>query len=260
MSLDADDSKKQPSTLKAVTTPSPAAESSPSPQDNLTDSERSAIADFKTGAFSLQAIANRNGFKHKNTVARLIKKVGATPENVGKTAEKRRGLIDQAHRPAVEGDAGRARATQDELDAAAIDAVGRLQADITIVHRRDIKQCRTLLVKLATQLETAMNSETAMKQVRDLLKAGGIEGKEVDEKLSIMSAAMNMRGRSEILRNMSMAFKNVIPLERTAYGLDTGAGNPADHVPLEERVKAWTSKEQPLPANVTALHLKTETA
>lgn len=250
MALDDSDNKKNVTTVTSQpSTPLP----SPS---SLTEQEQKAIADYRTGAFSLQAIANRNGFKHKNTIARLVKRAGVTADLASKVAAKRDTLIDKAQPALVKRDPSHAHEprVEPEIEAAAIEAVARLQADITIIHRGDIKSARRLVVKLVEQLGAAMDSEIAMKQVRELLKEGGIEGKSVDDKLAIMGAAMSMRGRSEILRNISMAMKNLVPLERTAFGLDNTDGSKADHVPIEERVKRWTASEKPLPANVTPIN------
>lgn len=255
MALDDGDTKKVPPATPPATQPLPQAPASPSLHDSLTPNERSAIADLRTGAYSMQAIANRNGFKNKSSISRLAKRYGIKPTNAGKVAAERLKLVNGEH--ALRENSNETHAheprSEPEIEAAAIAAAARLQADITIVHRGDIKSARRLVVKLVEQLGAAMNSEIAMKQVRELMKAAGIEGKEVDEKLQIMGAALSMRGRSEILRNISMAMKNLVPLERTAYGLDNEGGKPVEHVPIEERVKRWTSTEQPLPHNVTPI-------
>lgn len=207
----------------------------------------------------MQAIANRNGFKNKSSISRLAKRHGIKAVNLAKVQAKRDEMLNGTPASPIESNTDHAlpRLEPEIADRNAIEAAARLQADITIVHRSDIRGARRLVTKLVEQLANAMDSEIAVKQVREMLKSGGVEGKDVDDKLRIMGAAITMRGRSEILRNVSMAMKNLVPLERTAYGLDTTAGNPTEHVPLEERVKAWTTKEAPLPANVTALRPKT---
>ncbi len=256
--MSTDDDNNSAETPPSVTSSSPSVTSPESLHSELSDQQRAIIADGKTGIYSLQAIANRHGIKHKNTIARLLKKHNINPENNAKVRAKSVAIQRAEQAQAIERDLTHAQFSQAEHDDMAVAVAARMQADVTLVHRKDIKGVRTLIARLVGQLDAAMNSDLAMSKIKALLQTAGESETQIERHMRTVKEAMSMRGRSEILRNISMAYKNMIPLERTAFGLDNTDGSKAERVPIEERVKKWTAKEIPLPANVTALRpLKT---
>jgi hypothetical protein len=82
-------------------------------------------------------------------------------------------------------------------------------------HRRDIKKGRALASMLADQLNSAM-------VYRDDLQSE-IDAETADDpaRRISLSRAISLPAHAAILRDLSAAMKNFIPLERQAFGLDS---------------------------------------
>jgi predicted DNA-binding protein YlxM (UPF0122 family) len=99
------------------------------------------------------------------------------------------------------------------------------------IHRKDIKAGRELVCLLYGQLkEAADNREVLEDLIHDETK--GKDGERTDYKRrSAMLRAVALPAHAGVLRDLSGALKNLIPLERQAYGIDEDGRRPD---PVEE--------------------------
>lgn len=98
-----------------------------------------------------------------------------------------------------------------------VDANAQVIASIRMAHRTDIGRARRLANLLLDELETMTGENGTLRELIDQLKDG--EGPS-----AILEAAQKMAGlpgRSKIMKELVESLKNLIPLERQAYSIDT---------------------------------------
>lgn len=104
---------------------------------------------------------------------------------------------------------------QMETERVIVDANAQVIADIRISHRTDIGRSRRIANKLLDELESITDENGTLRELIDQMKDN--EGPS-----ALLEAAQKMAGlpgRSKIIKELSETLKNLITLERQAYGL-----------------------------------------
>jgi transposase-like protein len=104
-------------------------------------------------------------------------------------------------------------------------------AEIIRSHRADIARSRSIVVRLFDELaEQTQGNENLIQASAQLVAAGAID----DRQASSIARAVSLPSRSAVVRDLSSALKNLIPLERQAYNLDEA--KPTDDDPITQIV------------------------
>ena len=208
---------------------------------------------YRAGVISVAAIARKCGCsrqiihkkaKKKEWTRDLAPKVRQRTERklledtVEKKPGKERRAEPNASAPVDDTDA-QAREREDE---ALIEAAARAQAEVTRVHRveaaRLIGICRDLGGKLVDVIEGR-----AVALEVPVMKGGKATG----EKRVYFPFLGKNESLSDALVKVSRALKELVTLERKAFGMDEKEDNPEkrrDMVPLEERLAIYRQEEQ----------------
>lgn len=163
----------------------------------------------------------------------LSSEFGPTPAGISKHAKSHGWVQDKTHEVRSK---TRAALLTDKVDntvntptPADIDRAVRSNVQIIREHRHDIKKGRELVSLLSSQLEVAAgNRETIESDIYEDTKGD----KKIDSKRrNAMMKAVSLPAHAGVLRDLSTALKNLIPLERQAFNIDDqGAGDEPDSI------------------------------
>lgn len=109
----------------------------------------------------------------------------------------------------------------------------RVNAEVIREHRGDIRRYRGLVSLLAIQLEeAALNRAEIVAEVEKDTESVGAEGQpKVDgNRRARMMRAVSLPGHAGVMRDLSTALKNLIPLERQALGIEDDPKRGADEI------------------------------
>lgn len=175
--------------------------------------------DYRVGQLSLRALAT----KHDTTAGAISKKASAG--NWVKDASQE---VRERTRAALLTEPRKQKDREETVDGNTVSSSGNAptQGDIEVAvqtnlqvitrHRRDIAKGHGLVNLLFQQLEQAATT-------RDELEDAVIEetaGDENSQRRNRMLKALSLPTHAGVLRDLSTALKNLVPLERQAYNLD----------------------------------------
>ncbi|MWK56913.1 hypothetical protein GO594_13080 [Pseudomonas otitidis] len=188
--------------------------------------------DFRVGQLSLRALATKHG-----TTAGAISKKASAGNWVKDASEE----VRERTRAALLTEPRKERERQETADGNTVSSSGNAptQGDIEVAvqtnlqvinrHRRDIAKGHGLVNLLFRQLEQAASA-------REELEDEVIEETAGDtncQRRNRMLKALSLPTHAGVLRDLSTALKNLIPLERQAYNLD----EQEHEEPYEERLR-----------------------
>ncbi|WFS20630.1 hypothetical protein P9K38_09940 [Pseudomonas sp. 905_Psudmo1] len=183
--------------------------------------------DYRVGQLSLRALAEKHG-----CTAAAISKKAKEREWVRDASQEvrertRAALLAQSNGDGAEVDGvnGRVNApTPADIDAA-------VQTNLQVIsrHRRDIAKGHSLVAMMFQQLEQAA---TQREEIEDAVFEE-TKGDENSRRRTQMLKAVSLPSHAGVLRDLSTALKNLIPLERQAYNLD----EQEHEEPYEERLR-----------------------
>lgn len=108
-------------------------------------------------------------------------------------------------------------------EALTIEVEAEVQARVRLAHRTDIGRGRTLVMSLLGELEAQTGSLELMHKLGELLANPDENG--VDRMRDLYQKAISLGGRVATMKSLAEAMKNLIALERQAFGLeDSGRG------------------------------------
>jgi hypothetical protein len=93
-----------------------------------------------------------------------------------------------------------------------------LQSQIVLAHRRDIQRARRVTMSLLDELEHQTDHQDLYHQLAELLAQPDEKGQ--DKRLDLFMKAMSLPSRSTTMKTLSDSIKNLIALERQAFGID----------------------------------------
>ncbi|MGE0385534.1 MAG: hypothetical protein AB7Q97_12445 [Gammaproteobacteria bacterium] len=180
--------------------------------------------DYRAGIKSIRQIAKEQGITHRA---------------IQKRAERDRWERDLAARIRVKADAVVARdavatrtspsksATEREI----IEANAELQANVIREHRAKLLKARRVLEALLDEMEFATaNHEVIYTLAEDI--ARGEDGKPNHRQVEAFMRAVGLGGRVVTFEALTRALRNVITLEREAFGIKSDGGDDEPAMPL----------------------------
>ncbi|WP_176317342.1 hypothetical protein [Burkholderia vietnamiensis] len=214
-------------------------------EQNPIDWER-IEAEYRAGVLSLREIAALHDGVNHVAIARRAKKEGWTRDLAAKIKAKAEDLVTrQAVTPEVTAQRAVTEREVVEANAARI-------AQVRGEHRSDIARARGLTIRLLAELEGQTDNFELFEQLGELLRDPDDKG--LDKLNDLYQKVISLPGRVDGMKKLSETLKNLIGLERDAYGIgeaaltDPGAGGAAPGYIVTPAVAAsmeeWTRKAQ----------------
>lgn len=175
--------------------------------------------DYRVGQLSLRALAT----KHGTTAGAISKKASAG--NWVKDASQevrertRAALLTEPRKEKTREETGDGNTVSSEGNAPTqgdIEVAVQTNLQVITRHRRDIAKGHGLVNLLFQQLEQAA---TARDELEDAI-IKETAGDENNQRRNRMLKALSLPTHAGVLRDLSTALKNLVPLERQAYNLD----------------------------------------
>lgn len=171
-------------------------------------------SDYRAGLLSLREMAAAHGVSHV-AIKKRADRDGWTRDLSAKIKAKADDLVN---RRAVTSSVTSPNApTERQIIEANAQRIARVRGE----HRADIGRMRTLVLALLAELETETGDIQAFRELGELLRAPDDRG--VDKLNDLYHKVISSAGRVDSLKKLSETMKNLIGLEREAYGLDSGA-------------------------------------
>ncbi|WJN61350.1 hypothetical protein OH686_21615 [Pseudomonas sp. SO81] len=188
--------------------------------------------DYRVGQLSLRAIAT----KHDTTPGAISKKAkarGWTQDASQEVRERTRaGLLTAPRKEQEQAETGNGNSVSSAGNAPTPEDIEvAVQTNLQVIsrHRRDIAKGHGLVNLLFGQLEQAA---TNREEVEDAI-CEETKNDETTRRRSQMLKLVSLASHAGVLRDLSTALKNLVPLERQAYNLD----EQEHEEPYEERLR-----------------------
>lgn len=166
--------------------------------------------DYRAGILTLRELAVKHGGNHV-AITRRAKKEGWVKDLSKRIQSKADELVTKR---TVTADVTAERAV---TEAAVIDANAQVIADIRLSHRKDISRSRKLAMALLEELELETQDVSALEKLGELLEQPDDKG--VDKLRDLYAKIISLPSRTDTMKKLSETLKNLIGLEREAYGL-----------------------------------------
>jgi hypothetical protein len=167
-------------------------------------------ADYRAGVLSVREIASANGVSHV-AISKRAKKEGWERDLAAKIKAKADALVTTR---AVTKEVTSQKAVTDR---AIVEANAEVIANIRLAHRSDIRRARDLCMKLLQELEWQTGDLGLLEQLADLLNSDE-EGSQ-DKRMELFSRVLSMPGRIDGMKKLAETLKNLVGIEREAYGI-----------------------------------------
>lgn len=189
-----------------------------------TDWER-IKAEFGAGILSVREIGAAHGVSH-TAINKRAKAEGWTRDLSAKIKAKADALVSKA---AVSSEVSSAAvATERET----VEANARAVADIRLAHRTDIATGRSLVSKLMAECMGVSDNLDLFDQLRDALAE---ETEDPDQRKrraakldDMLQRVLSLPGRVSAVKGLSEALRNLVGLEREAWGIKSEDGSASD--------------------------------
>lgn len=197
------------------------------------DWERIEI-DYRAGILSLREIATKDGNVTEGAIRKKAKVQGWTRDLSAKIKAKADDLVRKDEvRTQV-----RSETAANERQA--IEASAQAIAAVRLNHRGDIKRARDLVIRMLEELELQTGKLDEFDRLGELLYAPSENG--IDKLNELYRKVISLSGRVSNVKALSDALKNLIGLEREAWGLNdlptegAGAGRELSDVERATRL------------------------
>jgi hypothetical protein len=167
-------------------------------------------ADYRAGVLSIREIAGQHGITH-GAVNKRAKRDGWVRNIAAKAQAKADQLVSRAM-----------VSTQVSTEAAIserilIEATAQVIADVRMRHRGDIGRAMRLSMMLLAELEGQTNSLELLEQLGELMRSEDERGQ--DKRNDLYNKIIATPGRIDSIKKLSETLKNLVGLERDAYGI-----------------------------------------
>lgn len=182
-------------------------------------------SDYRAGVLSIREIAGQHGITDT-----AIRKRAKTQNWERDVAAKAQAKADALVRRAEVRTKVRTEAAISERQL--IEATAQVIADVRMQHRGDIAKARRLSMTLLAELESQTGSLELLEQLGELLRSEDDRGQ--DRLNDLYQKIIATPSRIDGVKKLSDALKNLIGLEREAYGLNAVAEQKAAHKEMDE--------------------------
>lgn len=175
---------------------------------------------YRAGLLSVREIAAACGVSH-TAIQKKAKALGWERDLQAKIRAKADSLVAKAE--VTKEVATETLATERGI----VDANAKVIADIRIGHRTDIGRYRRLANKLLEELEGLTDNRDLFEQLGELLLSPDDNG--MDRLNDLYRKVIDLPNRTKVMKELGETLKNLIALERQAYGLtsDDAGGSPS---------------------------------
>lgn len=180
-------------------------------------------ADYRAGLLSVREIAAAHQISHTYINTRA-KKFGWVRDLSKRIQDKAEALVSTA---TVSSGVSTETALSDK---AIVEANAEVIAGIRLAHRKDISRSRSLAMALLGELEVQTGNLELFEQLGEMLRNPDDKG--IDRLNDLYQKVISTPGRIDGMKKLAETLKNLIGLEREAYGLKTGEdGGAGEDVP-----------------------------
>lgn len=190
--------------------------------------------DYRAGILSLREIATKDGNVTEGAIRKKAKVQGWTRDLSAKIKAKADDLVRKEEvRTQV-----RSETAANERQA--IEASAQAIAAVRLNHRGDIKRARELVIRMLEELELQTGKLDEFDKLGELMYAPNENG--IDKLNELYRKVISLSGRVSNVKALSDALKNLIGLEREAWGLNdlptegAGAGRELSDVERATRL------------------------
>lgn len=179
-------------------------------------------ADYRAGLLSVREIASAHGLSHV-AISKRAKRDGWTRDLSKRIQDKAEQLVT------TRTVTSEVTTEQAVTDRAIVEANAEVIAGIRLAHRKDISRSRTLAMALLGELEEQTGNIELFQQLGELLRSPDDKG--MDRLNDLYQKVISTPGRIDGMKKLAETLKNLIGLEREAYGLKTGEDGGGEDVP-----------------------------
>lgn len=176
---------------------------------------------YRAGVLSLREIAALHPGSNHTAIARHAKREGWVRDLASRIKAKANDLVTRQSvtKPVT--------AEQRVTDTQIVDANAQVIADIRIAHRSDIRSGRALTMALFRELEVETGDIASLIKLGELMEAPDEKG--VDKLRDLYLKVISLPSRTDTMKKLSETLKNLIALERQAFGIEDGATGTGSH-------------------------------
>jgi hypothetical protein len=187
-------------------------------------------AEYRAGILSLREIAAKHEGSNHVAIARRAKKEEWTRDLSARIQAKAEALVTEQ---TVTADVTASKAVTAKQ---VVEENAQAIANVRLAHRKDISRSRTLAMLLLQELEQQTGNQDLLEGLRELMAPPDGEDSKANEaaynkRMEMFDRVVSLAGRTDIMKKLSETLKNLIGLEREAYGLKTGDSDPGDSAP-----------------------------
>jgi hypothetical protein len=177
---------------------------------------------YRAGILSLRELAQIHGCSHV-AVSKRAKAKGWTRDLNAKIKAKADDLVNKATVTA----SVNAGAAASEL--VTIQASATAIATVRLAHRNDIRRGRSLVLALLSEVEAETGEGEALHQLGEMMRNPDAQGS--DRLNDLYRKIISLPSRIDSAKKLSEALKNLIGLEREAWGLESSGDDSPSDVP-----------------------------
>lgn len=207
--------------------------------DDPADAERfrQLVLDYRAGVVPLRQLGRQYGVSAAALI-KWAKRFGWSRDLRQKIDQKAQAKIDRAAvNAAVNGGVNAKRPCSDPTERQVIEANAEAIARVRLEHRDDLQRTRKLVHTLLSELEAATEQPEEFARLAGLRETSTVNGSPT-ELTKAYHRAVSRSGRVSDLKALTEALKNLIALERQAWGLETRADDSAATPSLTDTERA----------------------
>lgn len=187
-------------------------------------------AEYRAGVLSLREIAAKHDGSNHVAIARRAKKEGWTRDLSARIQAKAEALVTE--QTVTAGVTASKAVTAKQI----VEENAQAIANVRLAHRRDINRSRTLAMSLLQELEDQTGNQDLLEGLRELMAPPEGDDSKASEaaynkRLEMFDKVVSLSSRTDTMKKLSETLKNLIALEREAYGLKTGDSEPGEAAP-----------------------------
>ena len=172
--------------------------------------------DFRAGLLSLREIAGRDGNVTEGAIRKRAKRDGWTRDLGAKIQAKADDLVrKEAVRSSVRND-------NPVAERVLIEANAQVVAQVRSQHRLDIGRARALVAKLLAEIEAQTTEPELFARLGELMASDSGRDRAND----LYQRVIGLGGRITNLKALTESLKNLVALEREAYGIENAPPPP----------------------------------
>jgi len=175
--------------------------------------------DWRAGIKSATQIGAENGVSHTAIIKRF-RKLGVERDLQAKIRAKAAALVSAQEVSAAK------RAETKLTDKLTIEVAAKNQADLVLKHRATIPRYQRLAESLLVELELQTSSAEQLGQLAELMRAPDARG--IDKLNDLYRKVTGTPGRIDSFKKLTETYKNLVGLERQAFGLSDNANGESD--------------------------------